>query len=201
MELILRYLELLELCRSELYDPFLADIEERCLEEIGILLRYNHNHDPHTGRFTSCNGVDNGGDNSIISVEKANGEAEIKTLGKLSNIQQIEKEFGKLNTAETIVTSERMNHIKEHHPQDLDLFKKYGVVAIENPNIILSDSKNINTIFMIKQFSDINMNVVIKLALQEDGGNKKNSVITFYRIRNRNVKKLAEKNKVLYKKE
>lgn len=52
MELILRYIELLELCHSELYDPFLADIEERCLEEIGILLRHNENHDPHTGRFT-----------------------------------------------------------------------------------------------------------------------------------------------------
>ena len=52
MELILRYIELLELCRSELYDPFLADIEERCLEAIGILLRHNKNHDPVTGRFT-----------------------------------------------------------------------------------------------------------------------------------------------------
>ena len=38
MELILRYIELLDLCRSELYDTFLADIEEKCLEEIGILL-------------------------------------------------------------------------------------------------------------------------------------------------------------------
>lgn len=66
MELILRYIELLDLCRSELYDPFLADIEERCLEEIGILLRHNENHDPHTGRFTSGNGVDNGEESGII---------------------------------------------------------------------------------------------------------------------------------------
>lgn len=52
MELILRYIELLELCRSNSYDPFLADMELRCLEEIGILLRHNENHDPVTGRFT-----------------------------------------------------------------------------------------------------------------------------------------------------
>ncbi len=52
MDLVLRYIELLELCHSDSYDPFLADIEERCLEEIGILLRYNKNHDPVTGRFT-----------------------------------------------------------------------------------------------------------------------------------------------------
>ena len=56
-----RYIEILDLCKSDKYDPFLADIEERCLEEIGVLLRYNHNHDPHTGRFTSGSGVDNGG--------------------------------------------------------------------------------------------------------------------------------------------
>lgn len=52
MELTLRYIELLDLCRSDRYDLFLADMELRCLEEIGILLRHNENHDPVTGRFT-----------------------------------------------------------------------------------------------------------------------------------------------------
>lgn len=52
MELILRYIELLELCHSDSYDPFLVDMELRCLEAIGILLRHNENHDPVTGRFT-----------------------------------------------------------------------------------------------------------------------------------------------------
>lgn len=80
MELILRYIELLELCRSELYDPFLADIEERCLEAIGILLRYNHNHDPHTGRFTSGSGVDNGGESGIIE-PKPTGANELQVKG------------------------------------------------------------------------------------------------------------------------
>ena len=61
-----RYIEILDLCKSDKYDPFLADMELRCLEKIGILLRYNHNHDPHTGRFTSGNGVDNGGGSGII---------------------------------------------------------------------------------------------------------------------------------------
>ena len=73
MELILRYIELLELCHSDSYDPFLADMELRCLEEIGILLRYNHNHDPHTGRFTSGNGVDKSGKSGIIEEEIKNG--------------------------------------------------------------------------------------------------------------------------------
>ena len=57
MTLIQGYFGIIELCRSELYDTFLADIEERCLEEIGILLRHNENHDPHTGRFTSGDSI------------------------------------------------------------------------------------------------------------------------------------------------
>ena len=69
MTLIQGYLDIIELCHSDSYDPFLVDMELRCLEEIGILLRYNHNHDPHTGRFTSGSGVDNGGESGIIKLE------------------------------------------------------------------------------------------------------------------------------------
>ena len=94
MELILRYIELLDLCRSELYDTFLADIEEKCLEEIGILLRYNHNHDPHTGRVTSGNGVDNGKkdvdkltESSIINYAKATDVFELFNNSENSNFE------------------------------------------------------------------------------------------------------------------
>lgn len=94
MKLILRYIELLDLCRSELYDPLLADIEERCLEAIGILLRYNHNHDPHTGRFTSGNGVDNGKkdvdkltESSIINYAKATDVFELFNNSENSNFE------------------------------------------------------------------------------------------------------------------
>ncbi len=71
MTLIQGYFGIIELCRSDRYDLFLADMELRCLEEIGVLLRYNHNHDPHTGRFTSGNGVDNGRDSGIIMIGKS----------------------------------------------------------------------------------------------------------------------------------
>lgn len=78
MTLIQGYFGIIELCHSDRYDLFLADTELRCLDEIGILLRYNHNHDPHTGRFTSGNGVDNGKkdvdkltESSIINYAKA----------------------------------------------------------------------------------------------------------------------------------
>ncbi len=127
MELMLRCIELLELCRSEFYDPFFTNMELRCLEEIGILLRYNHNHDPHTGRFTSgdsVNTVDKSEKSDIIKTG-SDDVAEIIELGKFDT-QPLEIEFGKLKTDELIVTNERIEHIKSRHPEDFNLFEKYS---------------------------------------------------------------------------
>ena len=65
--------------------------------------------------------------------------------------------------------------------------------------IIIKDCKNKLTIFMIKKLPDTNLNVVARLILDEDNENLINSVMTFYRIRTKNLTKLENKNKVLYK--
>lgn len=126
--------------------------------------------------------------------------AEIIQLGKI-NTTPLEKEFGKLKTDEIIITNERIDHIKKRHPEDFLLFEKYGVQTVENPDTIIKDYKNKGTVFMVKKLPDTNLNVVARLVVDDDNENFKNSVMTFYRIRNRNLEKLANKNKTLYKKE
>lgn len=54
---------------------------------------------------------------------------------------------------------------------------------------------------MVKKLPDTNLNVVSRLALDTDESGLKNSVMTFYRIRDRNLKKMIKKNTLLYKKE
>ena len=54
---------------------------------------------------------------------------------------------------------------------------------------------------MIKKLFETNINVVVRIVLQDDNINFKNSIMTFYRIRDKNLKKLINKNEVLYKKE
>ena len=117
---------------------------------------------------------------------------EIIPLGKL-NLYPLENEFGHFKTNEIIVTNERLDHIKSHHPQDYDLFEKYGKSSVLDPDIIIKDCKNDNTVFMIKNLENTNLNVVVKLILESDGEDYKNSVMTFYRIRNKNLKKLEYK--------
>ena len=135
---------------------------------------------------------------TIISMD--NKKKNYKTLGNI-NIELLQNEFKFIKTDETVVTYERLNHIKIKHPQDYDLFNKYGRQSIISPDLIIKDSKNANTVFMIKKLEDTNLNVIVKLSLLDDEIHPKNSVMTFYRIRSKNLNKLIRKNKILYNKE
>lgn len=73
--------------------------------------------------------------------------------------------------------------------------------AITNPDCIIKDEKHAGTVFLIKKLEGTNLNVVVRLVLCSDNDKLKNSVMTFYRIREKNLKKLEKKNKVLYRKE
>jgi hypothetical protein len=111
------------------------------------------------------------------------------------------EEFVKIQTDEIIVTNERISHIKERHPEDYNLFEKYGRESVISPDLIIKDLKHCGTVFMVKKLPETNLNVVVRVVLETDDNNLKNSVMTFYRIRDKNLKKLIEKNRLLYKKE
>lgn len=125
---------------------------------------------------------------------------EVLSLGKI-NTEVLEKEFGKIQTDEIIVTNERLDHIRERHPEDYDLFKKYGKASVVYPDMVIIDKKHNGTVFMVKKLPDTNLNVVVRVVLETDDSKLKNSIMTFYRIREKNLKKLIEKNRLLYKKE
>ena len=126
--------------------------------------------------------------------------SEITALGKIK-IDLLKVEFGVIQTDDIIITNERLDHIKEHHPEDYQLFEIYGENCVQNPDMIMKDEKHVGTIFMIKKLSETNLNVVVRVVLETEDNKLKNSVMTFYRIREKNLKKMMAKNKVLYKKE
>lgn len=125
---------------------------------------------------------------------------EIIRLGKINTVI-LKSEFGTIQTDEIIITNERIEHIKTRHPEDYDLFTQYGIISVSNPDFIIKDTKNKGTIFMVKKLPDTNLNVVVRVVLESDDMNLKNSVMTFYRIRKKNLQKLIAKNTLLYKKE
>ena len=123
-----------------------------------------------------------------------------RTLGKLKT-DYLEKRFGSLQTDELIIMDERLEHIRERHPEDVKLFEKYGADAALEPDTVLVDGKHDGTVFMVKGLPDTNLNVVVRLELDTDDTGRKNSIMTFYRIREKNLKKLINKSEVLYSKE
>ncbi len=125
---------------------------------------------------------------------------EIIELGKI-NTQPMELEFGKIQTDDIIITNERVEHIKANHPQDYQLFEKYGTKVLQEPDVIIKDCKNTGTVFMVKRIEKTNLNVIVRVVLESENGKLKNSVMTFYRIRDKNLFKLEKNNKILYKKE
>lgn len=149
------------------------------------------------------NNIENFGNSDTIktsALKEDNDVAEIRGLGRI-NTALLEKEFGKIQTDKIIVTNERLLHIQERHPQDYELFEKYGRDSVQNPDYVIRDMKNDGTVFMVKKLPDTNLNVVVRVVLDTDKAGLQNSVMTFYRIRERNLKKMIEKNALLYKKE
>lgn len=156
----------------------------------------------YTGKEREWKKIANSADSGIIEAIKTKevSDVEITTLGKI-NKGLLEKEFGKIQTDEIIITKERMGHIKQRHPEDYEFFEKFGIQSVTDPDLIIKDSKNEGTIFMVKKLPNTNLNVVVRLALETDKPELKNSIMTFYRIRERSLRKLIEKNALLYKKE
>lgn len=54
---------------------------------------------------------------------------------------------------------------------------------------------------VIKHINTTNINIILRLAIANDNIHTKNSIMTLYRIRDKNLIKLQEKNKTIYKKE
>ena len=136
----------------------------------------------------------------VKGIKEGNLMTEMRNLGKI-NVEAFEKEFGKIQTDEIIITNERIIHIRERHPEDYALFEKYGKECVVFPDMVIRDIKHKGTVYMVKQLQDTNLNVVVRVVLETDDSKLKNSVMTFYRIREKNLKKLIAKNGLLYKKE
>ena len=128
---------------------------------------------------------------------------EYKLLGKIGAVNEIRKEFGTLHTSDIIIMDERDKHIRDRHPNDYEFFEKHGKAAVNDPDLVLKDGKNDETVFMVKKLPDTNLNVVVKVAVDNIHPDYKNSILTFYRLRDKNLEKLKKKegNKILYIKE
>ncbi len=122
----------------------------------------------------------------------------MNTIGKIDRhiYQCITKD---IMTDEVIMTDERIQHIKERHPNDYERFSSYFSQIIEEPDYIVESHKE-NTAVILKEI-DEKFKIILKLVIKDDPAEYKNSIISFWRVGETTWQKIIKNKKILYKKE
>ena len=105
----------------------------------------------------------------------------------------------KIITDDVVLADERKLHIYEEHTKDFEIIMNNIDRVVLNPREVLVDLKNKDTLFLIDKLDKNNLNVVVKLNTTNSREHPKNSIMTAWIVRNRNLQKLREKNKTIYK--
>ena len=105
-----------------------------------------------------------------------------------------------IQTDVVILTDERIQHIKDHHPNDFERYARYLRDIIEAPQYILED-KSPHMAVILKEYMEDGkrFRLILRLSIPSDPADYKNSVITFLEISERKFQKYLRNKKILYK--
>lgn len=105
-------------------------------------------------------------------------------------------------TEDVIITEERIEHIKERHPNDYERFYCYLPEIISSPDYIVEANKP-NTAVILKEVGEQGerFKLVLRIKVQGDPQEYKNSIMTFWYIGNATWRKILKNKTILYKKE
>ena len=103
-------------------------------------------------------------------------------------------------TDEVVITDERIAHIKERHPNDYERYCSYIPNIIAEPDYIVKANKP-NTGVLLKEIQENNerFKLVLRLKIEKDPKDYKNSVISFWKIGEDTWNKIIKNKKILYK--
>lgn len=125
----------------------------------------------------------------------------------MHSIGKIDREIYKcitedIRTDEVIITDERIEHIRERHPDDYERFCSYIPQIIKAPDYIIEANKE-NTGILLKRFKENGeeFKLVLKIAVKDDPESYKNSVISFWHIGDTTWRKTLKNKNILYRNE
>lgn len=107
-----------------------------------------------------------------------------------------------ITTKDVIITDERIEHIKERHPNDFERFCGYLPQIVKSPDYILGSDKA-NTAVILKEIQENGekFKVILRLKDKNDPEGYKNSIISFWHIGETTWKKNIKNKKILYRNE
>ena len=130
----------------------------------------------------------------------------LQYIGKI-NIELYKEISEKIITAEVVLTDKQREHIEQRHPEILEKYEKYFTEIVEKPDYILKDNARANTALLLKTIKETNrseevvgsVNLVLRLAVEEDDINNKNSIITCIPIGKTRLQSYKNNGKIIYK--
>lgn len=120
------------------------------------------------------------------------GKIEKEKLGQYKNI---------IVTEEVILTLERIEHVKTKHKNQYYEIEPYLGDIITNPDYILKEREHEDTIILLKEVvcNKLKVKMIVRLSTSNIEG-RKNSIITFWKIRERDYRKTIQNSEIIYKK-
>ena len=105
-----------------------------------------------------------------------------------------------IKSNEVIITEERIQHIKDRHPNDYEKYCGYMKEIVSNPDYIIEANKT-NTALLLKSFSEggEQFKTILRIVTSCDNPAFKNSIITFMKINDKEWQRLLRNKKILYK--
>ena len=120
-------------------------------------------------------------------------------IGNL-DLSKLGKYRDKMVTTKVILTEERIVHIENHHPGNYQNYNKYIEDIISNPDYIIDDNKNIDTIILLKTINEkkIHIQLVIRLNTISDEQNKYNSIFTLWKVRYSTYRQILRNKEIIW---
>lgn len=105
-----------------------------------------------------------------------------------------------ISVDDVILTEKQIEHIKERHPNDYELYFRYIKEVVEEPDYIIRDTKP-NTGFLLKEFvkEDKKFQLILRLHTNEDVLGYKNSIITFLKINSKKYNQYLRNKEIVWR--
>ena len=107
-----------------------------------------------------------------------------------------------IQSSDVVITDERIEHIKERHPQDYERFMRYIPQIIQEPDYIIASSKP-HTAVILKMIEENGerFKAILRLKVEKDPSHYRHSIISFWRIGDATWKKILRNKVILYRRE
>lgn len=177
------------------------DLRDDCIACTTIKVPANMSFDEWQMKFVQDSGLTGNTPDDTLGRNRPKSEAvAVHYIGKLDKdlYRCVTQD---ITTDEVIITDERIEHIKAHHPGHFEIIAPYLKEAIDMPDHILEDAADTGLILKQIETNGIRFQMVLRLHTSKDMKGFKNSIISAWKIGESRWKNYIKNKKVLYSRE